>query len=372
MSLYKKSIHDYTFDEIKQALEQNWGLPLSFYRGEDALNLDLSSIFHKSWQYFCPSTKLADPGNVIIGHAGDIPVVVIRDNEGVLRGFVNMCRHRGFPVATKDQKNCSRLVCQYHAWSYYQNGDFMNAPGCRNEKDFPKAELGLKPVQVFEWGPGVFVNYDMDAPTFLDSHPELDNEKNKVGLDFSQDGYTWTHSANHRIESNWKVWYDNFVECYHCDYVHRGSFAAAYEADPTNVARYFLDTFMRSQFSPKDSKSNFELRAGNYNSFIIFPGFWILQHDDLMILAQMRPLGSEITEQKIDYFAQNGADSARVQQWIDLWEETFVEDVEIVSMQQKGLRTHALERNRLVPGPEESVIFFNKLIVDAYIAHQKS
>ena len=365
-NLHEKSIHDHAGDTLKRDLEQNWGLPMSFYRGEDALNLDLTSIFHKSWLYFCPATKVADPGNLVIGHAGDIPVVVIRDDEGVLRGFVNMCRHRGFPVATKDQKKCSRLVCRYHSWSYYQNGNFMYAPGSQDEKDFPKGELGLKPVQVFEWGPGVFVNYDMNALSFLHSHPELDSEKDSVGLDFTQDGYTWTHSTNRSIESNWKVWHDNFVECYHCDHVHRSSFAAAYEADPKNVTRRFFSTFMRSQFPPRDHKSTTELRAGKYNSFIVFPGFLILQHDDLMILAQMRPLGPEVTEQRVDYFSQKGSDPARVQQWIDLWEETFAEDSEVVTMQQKGLRTHALDRNRLLSGPEEAVIFFNKLIVNSY------
>ncbi|OED48994.1 aromatic ring-hydroxylating oxygenase subunit alpha [Leisingera sp. S232] len=369
MSLHEKTINDYAPVDLKSDLEQNWGLPLSFYRGEDALNLDLRSIFRKSWQYFCPAVKVAEPGNSTIGHVGDIPVVVIRDDEGVLHGFVNMCRHRGFPVATKDQKNCNRLVCRYHAWSYHQNGAFMYAPGCQDEKDFPEEKLGLKPVQVFEWGPGIFVNYDMDAPSFLDSHPEIAGERNKVGMDFSEDSYTWTHSTNHSVESNWKVWYDNFVECYHCENIHRGSFAAAYEADPKLVNTRFLGTFMSSQFPPKDRKSKTELRAGNYRSFNIFPGLLMLQHDDLMILSQMRPLGPETTEQRVDYFAQKGTSPERVQQWIELWEETFAEDGEAVSMQQKGLRTHALERNRLLPDREEAVLFFNSLIVNAYVAH---
>ena len=216
----------------------------------------------------------------------------------------------------------------------------------------------------------MFVNYDMDAPSFLDSHPEIAAEKDKVGMDFSEDGYTLTHSTQHSVESNWKVWYDNFVECYHCDNIHRGTFAAAYEADPAKVNTQFLDTFMSSQFAPKDRGSKTILQAGNYRSFNIFPGLLMLQHNDLMILSQMRPIGPETTEQRVDYFAQKGTSPERVQEWIELWEATFAEDGMAVSMQQKGLRTHALERNRLLPDREEAVKFFNSLVVKSYIAHK--
>ena len=370
MRLLEKTIYDYPPADLKSDLGRNWGLPLSFYRGDDALDLDLKSIFRKSWLYFCPAVKVAGPGNSVVGHAGDIPVVVLRDDAGVLRGFVNMCRHRGHPVATKDQDNCSRLVCRYHAWSYRQSGELLFAPGCEDEPGFPKEQLNLKSVQVFEWGPAIFVNFDMSAPSFLDSHSEIADEKARVGMDFTDDGYTLTASSVHRVESNWKVWYDNFVECYHCDNIHKSSFAAAYESNPSNVDTRFLGTFMSSQFAPKQRKSKTALRAGNYRSFNIFPGTLVLQHDDLMILSQMRPLGPETTEQRVDYFAQKGTDPTRVEEWIELWEQTFSEDGMAVSMQQKGLRTHALERNRLLPGREAAVMFFNSLIVDSYAQNQ--
>ena len=88
-----------------------------------------------------------------------------------------------------------------------------------------------------------------------------------------------------------------------------------------------------------------------------------------MILSQMRPLSAETTEQKVHYFAERGTDPDRVAQWIALWEQTFSEDGAAVAIQQEGLRTGAIKRNRLMPNREEAVVFFNGLVLDAYEKH---
>ena len=351
---------------LRADLAEGWGLPTSFYADPQVHELDLNAIYRRSWQYFCPSTRLAEPGNSVIGMAGDIPVVVIRGDDGVLRGFVNMCRHRGYKVATKDQDNCKRLVCRYHAWSYWANGDLAHAPGSDEEPGFDKSILSLKPVQVFEWGPAVLVNADADAPGFFEVHPQMKSEAERMGLVLDPGAYSFVRETTHDVPSNWKVWYDNFVECYHCDTIHRSSFSAAYESDISSVETKFNDTFMATYFAPKAGGTKTELRANNYRSFNTFPGLLILQQDDLMILSQMRPTGPETTEQKVHYFAENGADPERVEAWIELWEQTFTEDGEAVAIQQEGLRTGAIPRNRLMPNREQAVVFFNGLVIDAY------
>jgi choline monooxygenase len=351
---------------LRADLAEGWGLPTSFYADPVVHELDLTAIYRRSWQYFCPSTRLAEPGNTVIGMAGDIPIVVLRGDDGVLRGFVNMCRHRGYKVATKDQDNCKRLVCRYHAWSYWANGELAHAPGADDEPGFDKSLLSLKPVQICEWGPAVLVNADMDAPGFFEAHPKMKSEAERLSVELDPQAYDFVRETSHDVPSNWKVWYDNFVECYHCDNIHRSSFSAAYESDISSVDTTFNDTFMATRFAPKAADTKTELRANNYKSLNIFPGLLILQQDDLMILSQMRPLGPETTEQKVHYFAENGADPERVEAWIELWEKTFTEDGEAVAIQQEGLRTGAIARNRLMPNREEAVVFFNGLVIDAY------
>jgi phenylpropionate dioxygenase-like ring-hydroxylating dioxygenase large terminal subunit len=353
-------------------LSSNWGLPTYLYRGEAAHNLDLSAVFRRSWLYFCPSERIAAPGTAVVGHAGDIPVVAVRGEDGTLRAFVNMCRHRGYRVAQGDKTNCARLVCGYHAWSYWTDGRLAHAPGSDDDPGFPKEELSLRPVSVSQWGPMILVNADAQAAPFLEAHPALANEAARLGMDLDPANYAFERETQHEVKSNWKVWSDNFVECYHCDNIHRGSFAAAYDSDIRTVDTRFNGTFMASRFSPKAADTRVKLRANNYRSINFFPGMLCLQQDDLMILSQMRPSGPETTEQKVHYFAQAGADPSRIADWIELWEQTFSEDGAAVAIQQEGLRTGAIERNRLMPSREEAVLFFNGLVIGAYADAQST
>ena len=138
-------------DEIQDSLSKAWGLPTSFYHDPDIHRFELSAIFHRHWQYFGPVEHLARPGDVMVGRAGEVPVLVTRAEDGKLHGFVNVCRHRGYRVATENKRNCKRLVCGYHAWSYRLTGEVAGAPGSENETDFPRSELSLIPVSVEEW-----------------------------------------------------------------------------------------------------------------------------------------------------------------------------------------------------------------------------
>ena len=355
-----------TVDGLEAALEDSWGLPSWFYADARVHDLDLQAIFRREWQYLAPAEQMSDAGDVLTGNAGDVPVVVTRADDGKLYGFVNVCRHRGYKVADGSMKNCRRLVCRYHAWSYWLNGDLAAAPGSEEDPTFPQDDLGLLPVSVEQWGDGVFVNVDPEAKPFLETYPELARSTAAGGVGLQIGGYHFVREAVHDVASNWKLWYDNFAECYHCDNIHRGSFAAAYEANATSVDQRFNSRFFTSSYAPKKRATGTGLRADKYRSANIFPGFLYLQQADLMILSQMRPTGPETTRQVVHYFAEDGSDPELVEAWIDLWEQTFTEDGDATAIQQVGLRVGILERNRLLYVRERPVLFFNKLIVDAY------
>lgn len=351
--------------EAADALETSWGLPYWFYTDPRVYELDLRSIFHREWQYVGPAAQVAEPGDVLIGQAGDVPVVVTRDPAGELHGFVNVCRHRGYKVAGKNARNCKRLVCRYHAWSYWLNGELAAAPGSEDEPGFPKEDLSLRRVAVDVWGDAVFVNADAQAKTFLESYGNL-TEIAVGGLTLESGHYSFVRECVHDVPSNWKLWYDNFVECYHCDNIHRGSFASAYEASPESTEIHYGERFMFSRFAPKGRATGTALRADNYRSANIFPGLLYLQQDGLMILSQMRPTAPERTCQLVHYFAEEGTDPKQVEDWIDLWKRTFTEDGDATAVQQEGLRVGMVERNRLLEPKEAPLLFFNRLIVDAY------
>jgi phenylpropionate dioxygenase-like ring-hydroxylating dioxygenase large terminal subunit len=79
-------------------------------------------LFAHAWQYAGHAGQLAEPGSYFTLRAGDVPLVVVRDREGELRAFVNVCRHRGAEVVSGEGR-CTTLQCHYHAWTYGLDGE---------------------------------------------------------------------------------------------------------------------------------------------------------------------------------------------------------------------------------------------------------
>jgi phenylpropionate dioxygenase-like ring-hydroxylating dioxygenase large terminal subunit len=150
-------------------------LPWDWYVSPEVLRAEQEEIFRRAWHYAGPAEWVAEPGERFPCHAGDVPLVVVRDRDATLRAFVNVCRHRG-SVVVSERGRRETLQCPYHAWTYDLDGQLRTAPRSEREGSFDAAELGLVPAGVSEWGPFVFVNADPDAAPLahaLGDVPEL-------------------------------------------------------------------------------------------------------------------------------------------------------------------------------------------------------
>src|SRR5436305_1906795 len=136
-------------------------LPFGWYTDPEILRREWERIFRSAWQYVGHMGQLAQPG-YFAAEVGRTPVVVTRDREGAVRGFVNVCRHRGHVVASGEGSR-ETLQCPYHAWTYGLDGRLRKAPRSEEEPDFPQNELGLVPVAIDTWGPFLFANAGHDA-----------------------------------------------------------------------------------------------------------------------------------------------------------------------------------------------------------------
>ncbi|MBW3592715.1 MAG: Rieske (2Fe-2S) protein, partial [Actinobacteria bacterium] len=145
-----------------RALVDGYTLPASWYSDPDVLRREQERIFRRSWQYAGRAEELADPGDYVTCRAGDVPVVVVRDEGGELRAYVNVCRHRGHEVAS-GAGNRRTLQCPYHAWTYGLDGALLAAPRTAREPGLEKSELSLLPTSVETWGPFLFVHPDPAA-----------------------------------------------------------------------------------------------------------------------------------------------------------------------------------------------------------------
>src|SRR5579875_1545807 len=142
-------------------------LPYGWYSDPEILRREQERIFRSAWQYVGHTGELASPG-YFAAQAGRAPVVVTRARDGVLRAFLNVCRHRGFPVADGSGSR-ETLQCPYHAWTYGLDGCLRAAPRSEEEPHFPQDELGLVPVAVDTWGPFVFVSLAAEPEPLTDA-----------------------------------------------------------------------------------------------------------------------------------------------------------------------------------------------------------
>ena len=112
-------------------------LPWSWYVDPEILRREQERIFRSAWQYAGHLGQLPEPGTFFTGRAGRLPVVVTRARDGEVRAFLNVCRHRGFPLADGEGRR-ETLQCPYHAWTYGLDGSLRAAPRSDEEPDFPQ------------------------------------------------------------------------------------------------------------------------------------------------------------------------------------------------------------------------------------------
>ena len=137
----------------------NRSIPWDWYVDPAVARLEQETIFRRTWQYAGHTGEVAEPGSFTPARVGDVPVVLVRDQGGMLRAFVNVCRHRGYTLCEAPGKR-ETLQCAYHAWTYDLDGSLRNAPRADTEPGFDRDGLGLVPLAVDTWGPFVFVNPD--------------------------------------------------------------------------------------------------------------------------------------------------------------------------------------------------------------------
>src|SRR5215208_4803877 len=138
-------------------------LPARAYRDPGVAELELERIFERTWQFAAHVSRLPNPGSYLTATAGRQPVLVVRDHDGTLRAFRNVCRHRGSRLLAGSGECGKAIRCLYHGWTYRTDGELIGVPEARSIPGLDKSELGLFPVRVETVCGLVFVNLDPHA-----------------------------------------------------------------------------------------------------------------------------------------------------------------------------------------------------------------
>lgn len=351
-------------DAVEEALAANMTFPARWYSDPDIYQFELEHIFSREWQIVAPVQRLAEPGDHVVCMVGRVPIVVTRDRRGALHGFVNVCRHRAYPVAS-DDGNRKTLQCAYHGWTYELDGSLRRAPRCDREPGFEKGEFSLLPVSVDEFCGFVWANPDRDAPPLREAHPTLEPLSRARGI--TTEGYDLYQRYRYDIAANWKVWVENATECYHCPTVHSHSFSDAWDVD-MNVYEYVNVDRLLAQFTVRNEKGTIDAagETGDFRFVYIWPSSFIAQDDLMLFNGIITPTGPESCAFVSDAFVRQGVDLAEVEAWWDMYTRTIQEDADAVAVQQPGLRSMAVPNGRLMPASESAISHFHRLVFEAF------
>ncbi len=193
-------------------------LSARYYRDPEVAELEQTRIFARNWQLVGHEADLPPAGGYMTTTAGAQPVLVIRDEEGTLRAFRNVCRHRGSRLLSGSGECGKAIRCRYHGWTYRLDGELIGVPEGRSIGGLDKSALGLFPARVEVMSGLVFVNLDVHAEPLADQVVGLPERLARYSLDRLRPSGVWEGTQ----PSNWKIVVDNYNEGYHVPIAHPG------------------------------------------------------------------------------------------------------------------------------------------------------
>lgn len=350
-------------------VEEAWTPPSSWYVDPELFELERRAVFARSWQPVARAADLAEPGSYASGVFAGEPWVVVRGEDGRLRGFANTCRHKGHEVV-QGCGRAERLVCGYHAWAYDDRGRLRSAPGMAGIRGFDRAEMSLPPLATEVWGPWVWVSHDAEAhdpgaSSLAEELSELERRLAATGWD----ELTYVRSASWDVRCNWKVYVDNYLDGgYHIPHMH-----------PTLDAQIDMSTYDTEVFerysiqssgvsAARDERIDYDAadRIGEGAIYAwLFPNFMLNRYGGCLDTNRVVPLGPGRCRVEYEFFfADTEGETARrfIEESVEQSATTQREDIAICESVQVGLQAASYERGRYAPRLERGEHHFHSLL----------
>ena len=341
--------------EVNQSHKQG-----SVYFSEDVAAREVEEIFMKEWLLVGRVEEVEKPGDYFTLKIADEPIVVVKEKNGNVQAFANVCRHRGVQVAW-ESGNTKYFSCPYHGWVYDTSGKLVDAQYLEKSKNFNRKNCALPRLRTEFWEGFIFVNFDSNASPLTDT---LDNANfREIYGPYQMGKLRVAHKFSLEIPCNWKFLNENLTDIYHIAVLHSDTFGPH---QPLDGYRYevfdggYHGRFQGGTIQP-DGQSLFgpmpwlpqELHSGGFSSHLPPNVAWFPRYDCVLLNVNW-PLSVDSSSTfgyvlfPAEHFDQPDF-SEKSKKYRDFFELILGEDLEMVRSLQKGMKSRYY-----VPGPASS------------------
>lgn len=200
--------------ELIACQKPGWSLEQRFYTDPEIYELELEQIVTRSWVLAGHMTQLPEAGDFRVLNVANESAIIVRSQDGAIKAFANICRHRGSIVCLEERGNQRKFTCPYHGWMYDTDGKLIAARDM--PENFSKEDHGLHQLPVEIVHGLIFVCFCKDPPSIEAARREL--QEPMAMFDF--DSLKVAAQKVYPISANWKLAVENYSECYHCAPAH--------------------------------------------------------------------------------------------------------------------------------------------------------
>jgi glycine betaine catabolism A len=352
-------------------------LPQRAYVDEAVADWERVHLFLGGWVCVGHVSAFAGRGRYLTVELGGESLLFIGDGEGNVRGFFNVCRHRGARLLAEPEGSARRLQCRYHAWSYGFDGALKNAPHTQGLTDFDPGCNGLSAIRTEVIGGLVFADVSGVAPPLAEHVGALEEH-----LDAYRTGELRRGARiDYDVRANWKAIVENYSECLHCPGVHpelnRLSHylsgddyegPGAWCGGSMTLTKQDADTMaLGGGHGGRPPIAGVDPRVVLY--FAIFPNCLVSLHPDYVMLHTLWPRGAGRTQIVCEWFFEpetmerEGFDSADA---VGFWDLVNRQDWEVCELSQLGIGSVGYTPGRYTE-VEGTVHDFDRMVAEAYL-----
>jgi len=357
---------------IKRNLAQKYYIDANIFEQEK------EHIFFKNWLIAGHQSQIPNIGDYYTTKILGQGLIFMRGRDGQVRGFYNVCPHRGHELILDDKGNKNHIQCRYHAWVFKTDGELKTARGLENLEKFNKEDLCINQFKVEVFCGFIFMNFDEEARPMNEIYPGVEEGLRALAPDIDDCVLSFQHSEV--IKTNWKLVAENYCECFHCPSAHPLSSGADIVNFKTMFTHPKENYVLHSACSHPEGKQSYALnhsieRETRYAAYYVWPlsGLQIYP-GSLVNTYHWVPIdANQLIVYRTWYFKNSEPTEEQMKLIQTDLQTTYTEDVQLLESVQRGMQNRGYK-----PGPivikkdgvgtmnsENGVFAIQRMVLDA-------